>query len=68
MTDDEIDFSDTPPVERAFWEMRPKVTSKKQVTLQLDADVLAWFKAQGKEYQSQMNTVLREHMEAHQTR
>ena len=42
--------------------------SMKQLTsLRLDPDVLAWFKAQGKGYQTRMNAVLRAYMKA-QTR
>ena len=37
---------------------------KRQLTLRLDADVLAWFKAQGKGYQTRMNAVLRAFYEA----
>jgi uncharacterized protein (DUF4415 family) len=32
---------------------------KKPVTLRLDADVLAWFKAQGRGYQTRINSALR---------
>jgi uncharacterized protein (DUF4415 family) len=32
---------------------------KKQVTLRLDADVLAWFKKQGRGYQTRINRALR---------
>ncbi|MDR3365325.1 MAG: BrnA antitoxin family protein [Clostridiales Family XIII bacterium] len=35
---------------------------KKAVQIRLDADVLAWFKAFGKGYQSRINAVLREVM------
>ncbi|NYF79451.1 BrnA antitoxin family protein [Granulicella arctica] len=35
---------------------RPK---RKQLTLRVDVDVIAWFKAQGPRYQSYMATVLR---------
>jgi uncharacterized protein (DUF4415 family) len=35
---------------------------KKPVTLRLDADVLAWFKAQGGPYQTAINQVLREYV------
>ncbi|MCE2453041.1 MAG: BrnA antitoxin family protein [Nitrospinae bacterium] len=37
---------------------------KKQITLRLDADVVAWFRANapnGRGYQTEMNRVLREH-------
>jgi uncharacterized protein (DUF4415 family) len=35
---------------------------KRQVTARLDADVLAWLKAQGKGYQSRINAILRREM------
>lgn len=37
---------------------------KAQVTLRLDADVLEWFRSQGKGYQTQINTLLRAYMKA----
>ena len=66
MTDDEIDTSDIPEV--LDWSgakrgllYRP---TKHQITLRLDADVLAWFRATvpgGRGYQTEINRVLREH-------
>ena len=38
---------------------------KTQIALRVDGDVLAWFKAQGKGYQSRINALLRAYMEAH---
>ncbi len=38
---------------------------KKPVTLRIDADVLAWFKKQGRRYQTRMNGVLRDFMKRH---
>jgi uncharacterized protein (DUF4415 family) len=35
------------------------VVAKASVSLRLDADVLAWFKAQGPGYQTRINAVLR---------
>lgn len=37
---------------------------KSALSLRVDTDVLAWFKSQGKGYQSRMNAVLRAYMEA----
>ena len=42
------------------------VPPRRRVTLRLDADVLDWFKAQGKGYQDRINALLRAHMETHQ--
>ena len=36
---------------------------KKPVTLRLDADVLAWFKKDGRRYQTRINQALRKVME-----
>jgi uncharacterized protein (DUF4415 family) len=64
LPDNRIDTSDIP--ERSDWSdavvgkfYRP---IKKQVTLRIDADVLAWFKAQGGKYQTAVNQALREHV------
>ena len=39
---------------------------KRAVSVRLDADVLAYFKAQGRGYQTRMNAVLRAYMDAQQ--
>lgn len=44
------------------------VETKKQITLRIDADVLAWFRAQGAGYQSRINQLLRAYMEAQKQR
>ena len=68
--DEQIDYSDAPKRVDAQWmkaaEQLPK--SKKQITLRIDADVLAFFKGTGTRYQSRMNAVLRSYVEAHKTR
>lgn len=61
LTDENIDTSDIPPLNEDFFsaaELRmPK--PKKTITIRLDADVLDWFKLQGKGYQTRINAVLR---------
>ena len=65
--DSEIDFSDIPEATEKFWQnavpnpfYRPV---KKQVTLRIDADILAWLRSQGDVgYQSRLNAVLRQGM------
>ena len=64
--DSQIDFSDAP-------ERRPRASDiqvgrfyrpiKHLVSLRVDADVLAWFRGQGKKYQTYMNEVLRREMQ-----
>lgn len=41
------------------------VPTKSLLSLRVDSDVLAWFRAQGRGYQSRMNALLRAFMEAH---
>ncbi|MCY0273974.1 MULTISPECIES: BrnA antitoxin family protein [Acinetobacter] len=63
--DDQLDLSDIPEI--TDWSnairhgqfFRPL---KQQTSVRLDADVLAWLKAQGKGYQTRMNKILREAM------
>jgi len=65
MTDREIDYSDIPPLDKEFF---TKATvawppMKQQLTIRLDADVLAWLKANGRGYQTRINRILRAAME-----
>lgn len=67
LSDEDIDYSDIPPLDKEFFK-NAKVTvppGKQPVTVRLDADVLAWMKAQGKGYQSRINAILRAYYEAH---
>lgn len=38
---------------------------KEQVTLRLDADLLAWFKSRAGKYQTRINAALREYVTSH---
>jgi len=44
------------------------VPKKTLLSLRVDADVLAWFRDQGRGYQTRMNALLRAYMEAHTER
>jgi uncharacterized protein (DUF4415 family) len=60
--DSTIDFSDIPELTEKFW--RTAVRNpfhrpiKQQLTLRLDADVIAWLRKQGKGYQTRANALL----------
>lgn len=67
LRDEEIDTSDIPEV--TDWSKavvgkfyRPL---KEPVTLRLDADILAWLKAQGPGYQTRINALLRDALRRH---
>ena len=65
--DSEIDYSDIPPATEKFWQNAVRnpfyKPVKKQVTVRIDADILAWLRQQGSDgYQSRLNATLRKVM------
>ena len=55
---------DDPGNHPEFWDRAHLVfPNKERVTLRLDADVLNWFRRQGRGYQARINAVLRRHFE-----
>jgi uncharacterized protein (DUF4415 family) len=73
LEDEDIDLSDIPEITPEMFAkaivrrgLRPP-RSKQQVTIRLDDDVLAWFRAQGKGYQTRINSLLRAYVEAQQS-
>jgi uncharacterized protein (DUF4415 family) len=70
MPNDQIDFSDIPAMteedlKRPHWVGLHHYPGKKSVTIRLDKDLIAWFKAQGKGWQTKMNWVLRLYFASH---
>lgn len=67
LTDETIDTSDIPPLDDTFFaNAKLRMPDKKvSVTVSVDADVLAWFEAQGKEFQQRINAALRIYAEVH---
>jgi len=68
LQDKDIDYSDIPELDENFFKEARVVVppGKKQLTLRLDTDVLAWLKGQGRGYQSRINAILRAYYEANQ--
>lgn len=66
MSDEEIDYSDIPATTAEQWQGaevgRFYHPAKQPLTVRIDADVIAWFKAQGKDYQDHINALLRQAM------
>lgn len=64
--DEEIDFSDIPPLEDDFWKNAVRNPFYRPVkiptSIRIDADILAWLKGQGKGYQTRINEILRQAM------
>jgi uncharacterized protein (DUF4415 family) len=66
LRDDQIDTTDIPPASETFWRnavrnpfYRPV---KQQLTVRVDADVLAWLRSAGRGYQTKLNAILRKAM------
>jgi uncharacterized protein (DUF4415 family) len=72
MKDEEIDLSDSPELTPDMFAravarrgLKPK-DRKVQLTVRVDRDVLDWYRAQGRGYQTQINALLRAYMEAYE--
>ncbi len=64
MSDEDIDYSDIPPLDEEFFKNAKLVKRKprtEQISIRVDTEVLEWFKthAQEKGYQTLINDVLR---------
>ena len=66
LPDNQIDYSDSHASKPENWRdatvgkfYRP---IKQQMTLRIDADIVAWFRAQGRGYQTKINQLLRDAM------
>lgn len=73
MPDEDIDFSDIPPLDEKFWKNAIRFRDrhlyrpvKQQLTLRLDSDIIHWFKTRaggGRGYQTRINAALRKVVE-----
>ena len=70
LEEEDIDLSDIPELTPEMFAKAVVKTglknkeSKSQLTIRGDRDVLAWFKLQGRGYQTRINSLLRAYMEA----
>ncbi|MEH2193066.1 MAG: BrnA antitoxin family protein [Nostoc sp.] len=65
MSDDDIDYSDIPPLNNEFFDkaMLRLPATQAQNLIQIDPDVISWFQSQSVEYKTLINSVLRQHIE-----
>jgi uncharacterized protein (DUF4415 family) len=69
LRDEDIDYSDIPKLGPDFFAHAILWPGpKKQITLRLDPDVLAFFRKSGKGYQTTINAVLRKYVESQRGR
>ncbi len=67
LTDDEIERMaasdpDHPALDDAFWASIDKTSDKESISLELDRDVVAFFKRQGQGFRRRINEVLRDYV------
>lgn len=61
LSEDAIDTSDIPELDDDFWENADRIVPENY--LQIEPEILEWFKEQGQDYHTRINTVLRTYME-----
>jgi len=64
VSDDDIDYSDIPPLTDDFVEktiLRIPANQARNL-IQIDPDIIAWFQTLGVEYKTLINSVLRQHI------
>ena len=68
MEDEDIDYSDIPELNDKFFKNAVITLPEKKslITIRVDKDILDWFRAKGKGYQTKINALLRGYMKAHQ--
>ncbi|MDZ7958625.1 MAG: BrnA antitoxin family protein [Aulosira sp. DedQUE10] len=68
MTDEDIDYLDIPPLSDEFFENATLRLPASQACnlIQLDPEIMAWFRTQEPEYKDLINSVLRRYIENQQ--
>ncbi len=64
LPEDSIDMSEIAELDDDFWENAQRIVPENY--LQIEHEILEWFKEQGQDYHERINKVLRAHMETHQ--
>ncbi|MBD1885758.1 MULTISPECIES: BrnA antitoxin family protein [Microcoleus] len=68
-SEENIDYSDIPPLTDEFFERATLLipADRADNLVQLDPDVKQWFQAQGEQYKTLINNVLRQYIESNKT-
>ncbi len=69
LTDEQIDTSDVPPLEEDFFQRATlrQPSPYGMVAVEIDAETLSWYEAQGEQARERMSAALRIYAHAHQT-
>ncbi|MFB2838312.1 BrnA antitoxin family protein [Floridanema evergladense] len=70
MTDEEIDYSDIPPLTEEFFAKATLQLPADQARdlVKLDPDIMAWFESQDVDYKTLINSILRRYIESNSDR
>ena len=63
LPEDAIDTSEIPELDDDFWKNAQRIVPENY--LQIEHEILEWFKGQGQDYHALINKVLQAHIEAH---
>ena len=63
LPEDAIDTSEIAELDDDFWENAQRIVPENY--LQIEHEILEWFKKQGQDYHAKINKVLRAHIETH---
>ena len=68
--DQDIDYADILPLDDSFFDKQTVTIPppKEQLTIRFDRDIIAWFREQGRGYQTRMNAVLRAYVDTQKRR
>jgi uncharacterized protein (DUF4415 family) len=64
-SDEDIDYSDIPPLADSFFEQAKLVIPPAQAKnlVEIDPDLIQWFRSRGEDYSHLINDVLRRHIQ-----
>ncbi|MCH8290743.1 BrnA antitoxin family protein [Candidatus Poribacteria bacterium] len=63
--DKEIDTSDIPELDEDFWQNAKMIVPENY--LRVDPETLEWFKVHARDYEADINAILRGYVQSHQT-
>ena len=63
LPENSVDTSEIPELDDDFWENAQRIVPENY--LQIEHEILEWFKRQGQDYHERINIVLRAYMETH---
>ncbi|MBE9176787.1 BrnA antitoxin family protein [Synechocystis salina LEGE 06155] len=69
LSDEDIDYSDIPPLTDSFFERAKLVIPSNQAKnlVEIDSDLIQWFKSKGEDYSNLINEALRQYIQVEES-